>query len=141
MAKKIAQQAPLTPAEEARQKAATVVELDAKIKDLKAQSDALKTELTAYVTETGNTDLGELVAQKKTGKPAIDFGTMTAKQKQFALEGLLKELPEFAETTTELNVEKMFFSLSTNPAIGNALKVRGLQIVEKETVAFVKPKA
>lgn len=130
----------LTPAQAAREKAARIVELEALAKSYKDQADALKTELTEYVVETGDTDLGALIAEKRNAKPAIDFGDMTPKQKGYALEQLQAELPEFVVSKRELDVEKMFFALGTTPTVVNALKVRGLQIVQKETIAFKKPK-
>lgn len=130
----------LTPAQLARQKAAYVVELELTAKSYKDQAEQMKAELTEYVVETGDTDLGALIAEKRNAKPAIDFGDMTPKQKAFALEQLQKELPEFVAEKRELDVEKMWFSLGTTPAVVNALKVRGLQIVQKETIAFKKPK-
>lgn len=130
----------LTPAQAAREKAARIVELEALAKSYKDQVDALKTELTEYVVETGDTDLGVLIAEKRNAKPAIDFGDMTPKQKGYALEQLQAELPEFVVAKRELDVEKMFFALGTTPTVVNALKVRGLQIVQKETIAFKKPK-
>lgn len=129
-----------TPAQIARDKAAWVVAKEVELKSLKDTIDALKAELTEYVVETGDTDLGALIAEKRNAKPAIDFGDMTPKQKAFALEQLQKELPEFVVEKKELDIEKMWFSLGTTPAVVNALKVRNLQIVQKETIAFKKPK-
>lgn len=140
MAKKNATPPELTPAQDARNLANRIVELEAAAKTAKEQADELKAQLIEYVVETGDTDLGALIAEKRNAKPAIDFGDMTPKQKAFALEQLQKELPEFVVEKRELDVEKMWFSLGTTPAVVNALKVRNLQIVQKETIAFKKPK-
>lgn len=141
MAKKIAPMPELTPAQSARAKAERIVIIDEQVKALKAESDGLKEELTAYVTETGETDLGALLAETRLAKPSIDFGSaMTPKQKQFVVETLLNQLPAFTKTVSELDLERLFFAINTDATVQNALKVQGVKLVQKETMAFKRPK-
>lgn len=135
MAKK---QAQLSPEEQARFDAAEIVRLEGLKKDIDEQIEILKSKLKLVFNQTGQADFGVLVIERRNGKPKINFGAMTPKQKGFALEQLMSELPEFVEQERSLNVEKMYYALGTSPAVVNALKVRGLEIVQEETLAFKK---
>lgn len=135
MAKK---QVQLSPAEQARADAEEIFLLEGEKKQLEDRINELKAGLKAYFENTGETNFGVLAIERRNGKPKINFGNMTPKQKGFALEQLMHELPDFVEEERSLNVEKMYYALGTTPAVVNALKVRGLEIVQEETYAFKK---
>lgn len=127
-----------TPAEQAKMQAAMIVELESRKADLEKQIKSLKEDLVQYVEKTGEKDLGYLVAEQRQGKPKIDFGDLTPKQKKFVLENLNTALPDFMVTTTELDVEKIYFALPSNVTVQNALKANNVTIVQEASWAFKK---
>ncbi len=135
MGKKSAQ---LSPEDQRRADAAEIIRLEGLKKELEERIDDLKEGLRAHYKTTGESDFGVLIIERRNSKPKLNFGALTPKQKGFALDQLMTELPDFVDQERTLNVEKMYYALSTTPAIVNALKVRGLEIVQEETLAFKK---
>lgn len=101
--------------------------LEAEKADMERQIELLKAELTAYVKESGNTDLGVYNVTVSEAKPKINFGAATDNAKKRIIEQLMSELPEYVKEKREPDFEKMYYALSTQPAVANALKVRSLE--------------
>lgn len=138
MAKKVAEAPVLTPRQQALQTAQAVVQLEAQKAELDAQIKEYKASLVEYVAATGEKDLGALCAEQRQGKPKFDFGDITPKQKKFVLEALQAALPDFMETSTELNVEKVYFAMSGNLTVQNALRANNVSVIQEATWAFKK---
>lgn len=118
--------------------AALIAELEAQKADLDKRIKEIKERLIVYIEQTGQKDLGALVAEQRQGKPKINFGDLTPKQKKFVMENLSAALPDFLVTSTELDVEKLFFALPSNLSVQNALKANGVEITQESTWAFKK---
>lgn len=130
----------LTPAEEARTKAAQYAELIAQKKELEAKMEALKEELIAYSQTNADYDLGVLTVIPGVGKPKFDFGTLTKKGQEQLLARLKNDLPDFVISKSDLDVEALYHAKDSNPAVSNALKANGISIkpTESWTIRQVK---
>lgn len=138
MARKTIVEPVLSPRDKALLTASTIVALEQQKADLESKIKEGKAALEAYYNETGEKELGALQVEIRNAKPKIDFGSMTPKEKKYCLEQLLRELPDYGTTTTDLDVEKLYFAMNTSAEVQNALKVRNLKIVQETSVAFKK---
>jgi hypothetical protein len=139
MAKKgAAAAAELTNRQVVENLANTVLELETKKSEIEQLIKDHKAEILKYVEETGERDLGALVVEQRQGKPKLDFGNLTPKQKKFVLENLSAALPDFMVTSSELDVEKLYFAMPGNLTVQNALKANNIAIVQEATWAFKK---
>ena len=131
----------LTPEEAARAKAAQLLQLELQKAEIEKQAATLKEELTAFVKETGTTELGAYNVTIGEQKPKIVLDDLTDNAKKRIIEQLMTELPDFKkEPKAELDWEKMYYALSVNPAVANALKVRGLEFQLVTNYTFRKAK-
>lgn len=128
----------LTPEEAARAKAATLLQLELQKADIEAKAAELKAELTEYVKESGNTDLGAYTVTIGEQKPKIKLDHLTANAKTRIIEQLMAELPDYKKEKVELDWEKIYYALTTSPAVANALKVRSLEFDLVSSYTFRK---
>ena len=131
----------LTPDEAARAKAATLLQLELQKADIEQKAAELKAELTEYVKETGNTELGAYTVTIGEQKPKIDLDHLTGNAKSRIIEQLMAELPDYQKAPkAELDWEKIYYALPTSPAVANALKVRNLEFNLVQSYTFRKAK-
>ena len=117
-----------------------MLDLDNQIAALTEQANTLKEQLKVYVTETGDKDLEVYTATESEAKPKLNFGTLTANAQKRVTEVLMSELPEFVKSKTELDTERLYYSMSSNSAVRNTLQVHGLQFDLVKSITFRKVK-
>lgn len=131
----------LSPEETARAKAAELLQLELQKAEIEKRTAELKTQLTNWVQETGQTDLGAYNVTIGAQKPKIKLDGLTDNAKDHLLKQLLTELPDFKkEPKQELDWEKIYYALAVNPAVANALKVRNLEFELVTSYTFRKVK-
>lgn len=138
MATKKATAVQLTPAEDARAKAALMLQISKQIEDLETKKEELRSTLTEYVKTTGDTALGSYNVVIGEPKPAIDWGGLTANMKAGVEKTLMAELPDFVLTTQKLDVPSLYFAQANNATVRNAMTVRNLGFKLEATYTFRK---
>lgn len=125
---------PLTPQQAAQAKAARIREIKAQMDALETEQVDLENQLRAYVTETNDTDLGALQAYRRAGSAKLVGDGLTPKELEMVKDQLANELPTYCKIS--LDVTKMFNSQKVDFTLANALQARGLTIAQETTWNF-----
>jgi hypothetical protein len=132
MAKKIVE---LTPRQAAEDNAQKLVQLRAKIAELKVQETALEDAILAYYEETGEKELGAVTLERaQTAVKLVNDRDYTKGELDDIQKQLMNELPDYVDN--KLDLTKLFNAQRTNTVVANALASRGLRLERGETVRF-----
>lgn len=126
----------LSPEEALKAKAANYITLYNEKKAIESELETLKEELCLAAKNDPDFNFELVTISKSTGKPKFDFGSLTKKAQEHVIAKLKEDLPDFVVSKSDLDVERLFFAMSTNAAIQNALKVHGIKIVDSESYSI-----
>lgn len=123
---------PLTPEQEARVRAAVIV----KLREQKAEIEAtLKQEedlLRAWVFESGEKQIGPLLAYERLNPPRLEGAT--GKTLEAHVGQLANQFPDY--TQVKLDLSQMMAAWDTDINLRNAFQTRGLVIIRESGLYF-----
>ena len=109
----------------ARVKAEALLMLRAQIKATEIEITALEEDLRDYVLDSGEVNIGPLLAYERTNPPKMVGAS--GKMLESHTAQLVNQFPDYAPRKLDLSM--MLAALDTNLSLKDALKVRGLEIV------------
>lgn len=114
----------LSPSEAARARAATIVKLRQQKTELEAQLKEQEDLLRSYVLETGEKQIGPLMAYERMNPPKLEGASGKALEAHTSQ--LAKQFPDY--TQIKLDLSEMLAAWDTDVNLRNAFQARGLSI-------------
>lgn len=122
----------LSPAEEARARAATIVKLRQEKSELESAIEREENLLRIWVAETGEKVIGPLMAYERLNPPKLEGAT--GKTLEAHQEQLGNQFPDYIQR--KLDLSKMMAAWDTDFNLRNAFSTRGLTITRESKWYF-----
>ena len=116
----------LTPEELAKAQAQILRQLNDQKAEIEAEIERVKSELITYVKDTGQTELGAYKVSIGEQKPKVNFGSLTANQKERVDKEIKASFPDYVQSKESVDYEGMYYAMKTQPAIGHMLNSLGV---------------